>query len=94
MPSDSSCARHILVFEPRLEGHCSDYIRHLVQQFHRQNVPIKLTLLVHPDFKVRFWDAIKSECEHSHECVNLIPLGTQIPTAYRSLPRRHVNNIV
>ena len=75
MPSDSSSPLHILVFEPMLEGHYSDYIRHLVQHVHGQNVPIKLTLLVHPDFKARFWDAIKSECEESHECVDLIPFG-------------------
>ena len=75
MPSDSSSPLHILVFEPRLEGHYSDYIRHLVQYAHRQSVPIKLTFLVHPDFQARFWDAIKAECEASHECVELIPFG-------------------
>ena len=75
MPPNSSSPLHILVFEPRLEGHYSDYIRHLVQYAHRQSVPIKLTLLVHPDFKARFWDAIKVECEASHECVDLIPFG-------------------
>ena len=80
MPSDSSSPLHILVFEPGIEGHYSDYIRYLVQHVHRQNVPIKLTLLVHPEFKARFWDAIKSECEESHECVDLIPFG----------PREHV----
>ena len=77
MPSDSSSPLHILVFEPGIEGHYSDYIRYLVQHVHRQKVPIKLTLLVHPDFKARFWDAIKSECEESHECVDLIPFGPQ-----------------
>ena len=75
MPSDSSSPFHILIFEPRIEGHYSDYIRHLVQYVHNQSMPIKLTLLVHPDFKARFWDAIKSECEESHECVDLIPFG-------------------
>ena len=75
MSSDSSSPLHILVFEPGIEGHYSDYIRYLVQHVHRQNVPIKLTLLVHPDFKARFWDAIKSECKESHECVDLIPFG-------------------
>ena len=75
MSSDSSSPLHILVFESKLEGHYSDYIRHLVQHVHRQNVPIKLTFLVHPEFKARFWDAIKSECEESHECVDLIPFG-------------------
>lgn len=75
MPSDSSSPLHILVFEPGIEGHYSDYIRYLVQHVHSQNVPIKLTFLVHPDFKARFWDAIKSECEESHECVDLIPFG-------------------
>ena len=75
MSSDSSSPFHILVFEPMLEGHYSDYIRHLIQYAHRQNVPIKLTFLVHPDFKARFWDAIKSECAEAHECVDLIPFG-------------------
>ena len=75
MPSDSSSPLHILVFEPGIEGHYSDYIRYLIRYLHRQSVPIKLTLLVHPDFKARFWDAIKSECEESHECVDLIPFG-------------------
>ena len=75
MPSDSSSPLHILVFEPGIEGHYSDYIRYLIRYVHRQNVPIKLTLLVHPDFKARFWDAIKSECEEAHELVGLIPFG-------------------
>ena len=69
MVFDSNSPFHILVFEPMLEGHYSDYIRYLVQHVHRQSVPIKLTFLVHPDFKARFWDAIKEECEDSHECV-------------------------
>ena len=80
MVFDSNSPFHILVFEPMLEGHYSDYIRYLVQHVHRQSVPIKLTFLVHPDFKARFWDAIKEECEDSHECVELIPFG----------PREHV----
>lgn len=75
MPPNSSSLLHILIFEPMLEGHYSDYIQHLVQYAHKQSVPIKLTLLVHPDFKARFWDAIKAECEPSHECVDLIPFG-------------------
>ena len=94
MSSDSSAPFHILVFEPMLEGHYSDYIRHLIQYAHRQNVPIKLTFLVHPEFKVRFWDAIKAECEASHECVDLIPFGprehalcvhNRLPQGIRSL---------
>ena len=77
MPSDSSSPLHILVFEPMLEGHYSDYIQHLVQHVHRQTIPIKLTFLVHPDFKARFWDVIKSKCKDSYECVDLIPFGPQ-----------------
>ncbi|WP_211324074.1 glycosyltransferase [Echinicola strongylocentroti] len=56
----------ILVFDPQLTGHHSEYIGHLVEHIYQRPQGMKVTFVVHPEFASRFPD-IRHKAKRSPE---------------------------